>query len=207
MNITVLGAGGRTGRQVIDELTRRGHAVTAVVRDDSGAGIRPPVRLVVGDVRDLEALDAAIAGADVVVSALGPGRGDTSLHADAAPLIRQSMERHGVRRYIGISGAGLDVAGDRKRLRDRLVSRAMSRTSMVRDKAAEYAVWAASDVEWTLVRPPRLVDGPGAGDVEHAAHTSPRRTSVTRADLAGFVARLVSDGGYERQAPLVAAKD
>ena len=207
MQVAVLGATGATGRLVVDELVRRGHEVAALTRAAPPAGA-PAVRWVEGDARDATALAALVSGADAVVSALGPRRGDRTLHREVAPHLIDAMGTAGVRRFVGVSGAGIDVPGDRKSARDRLISALVRRLGgeAVRDKAVERELWAASDLDWTLVRPPRLVDGPGTGRLEHSADRSPRRTSLTRADLAAFVVQLVERPEYVRQAPLVAER-
>lgn len=205
MKIAVLGATGRTGRFVVDELLRRGHTVVALVRDPAGAALPEGVRLEPGDARDPAALQVLVAGTDAVVSALGPVRGDRTLHRDVAPLVREAARAAGVRRFVGVSGAGIDVAGDAKSVRDRLVSTLIQRLGgdAARDKAEEHRSWAGSELDWTLVRPPRLVDGPGTGRVEHSAHRSPRRTTIARADLARFVVDCLEQGMHVREAPLV----
>src|SRR5690349_19736304 len=144
MRIAVLGATGRTGRLVVAELLRRGHELVAVVRDAERAGLPGEVALVVGDVRRAEVLARAVTGADAVVSALGPGPGVPRLHGEMAPVLRSVMAERNVGRYVGVSGAGLTIAGDRKSVRDRVISTLMSRSEMVRDKAAEHQVWASS---------------------------------------------------------------
>ena len=207
MRVAVLGATGATGRLVVDELVQRGHTVVALTRtpDRGGPGAVSWVR---GDARDPAALRALLDGADAVVSALGPRRGDTTLHRDVAPLLVTAMRDAGVRRFVGVSGAGIDAPGDRKSRRDRLVSALLQRLGgeAVRDKTLERRVWADSGLDWTLVRPPRLVDRPPTGQVEHSAHTSPRRTSIPRADLAAFLADLAERPDYLQQAPLVAGR-
>ena len=207
MRVAVLGATGATGRLVVDELVRRGHDVVALTRTAPAAGASS-VRWVEGDARDLRAVEELVRGADAVASALGPRAGDRTLHRQVAPHLITAMGAAGVRRFVGVSGAGIDVPGDRKSRRDRLISALVQRFGgeAVRDKAVERELWAASDLDWTLVRPPRLVDGPASGRLEHSADRSPRRTSLTRADLAAFVADLVERPDYVRQAPLVAAR-
>ena len=207
VRVAVRGATGATGRLLVDELVRRGHTVVALTRSPRPDGPET-VSWVAGDARDPGALAALVRGADAVVSALGPRRGDSTLHREVAPLLVTAMEEAGVRRFVGVSGAGIDVPGDRKSRRDRVISALVQRLGgqAVRDKALERQAWADSGLDWTLVRAPRLGDGPPAGQVEHSAHHSPRRTSITRADLATFLADLVARPDYVQQAPLVAGR-
>ena len=207
MTVGVLGATGRTGRLVVAELAGRGVPVRVLVRAGSVTGFGPGVTVVTGQARDPRSLHELVSGADGVVSALGPRKGDRTLHRDVAPLLVAAMRGAGAARFVGISGAGMDVPGDAKSLRNRLISAVMRRVagSMVQDKAGEYAVWAASGLDWTLVRPPRLTDAPAGSRVEHAAHTSPRGTAIGRADLAAFVVDCVLQRAHVGEAPLVAA--
>lgn len=192
MKVLLLGTRGRTGRVVAAELTARGHDVVAFA----------------GEVRDGAALAAAVRGIDAVASTLGPRRGDRTLHRDVAPLLVAALQDAGGRRFVGVSGAGVDVPGDRKSARDRAVSWLVHRLGgdAAQDKEIEREVWAGSNLDWTLVRPPRLTDGPATGAVEHHAQVSPRRTSVPRADLATFLVDVLEQGLYVRQAPFVARR-
>jgi putative NADH-flavin reductase len=207
MHVALIGATGRTGTLVLDELLRRGHTVAALVRDPAKVRDVPEgLTLVTGDSRDRDALVTLLAGADAVVSALGPTAKEADLHTDTAKALVAEMRRAGVRRFVGISGAGIDVPGDEKSLSGKLISKAIQTLggAVVKDKPAEYAVLAESDLDWTLVRPPRLADGPATGRLEHDAHRSTRSTKVTRADLAAFVVDVAEEGRYVRQAPFVA---
>jgi putative NADH-flavin reductase len=206
MKIVVLGATGRTGRPLVEELVRRGHHVMAVVRDPADAGLPDAVELVPGDVRDADVLRRAVAGADAVVSALGPRKGDPTLHRDVAPVLVGVLREAGVRRFVGVSGAGVDADGDAKSRRDRVISGVIKRLpgDAVKDKMLEYGVWRDSGLDWTLVRPPRLQDGPVTGAVEHHASTSPRSTAIRRSDLAVFLADELEQPRYIGAAPLVA---
>jgi hypothetical protein len=117
------------------------------------------------------------------------------------------MPTAGVTRFIGISGAGIDVPGDRKATKDRIIS-AMVRTlggAVAKDKPAEYQVFADSTLDWTLVRPPRLLDTPATGRVSHHRHT-PGHWSIPRADLATFLVDVLEGHLYPRQAPFVWAQ-
>ena len=208
MKVAVLGATGRTGRAVVTELLRRGHDVTVLARDPGklvdGAD---SVRVVTGQSRDPAALTELVTGVDAVISALGPVAKDHTLHRDTAAVLIPVMQQAGVTRFIGVSGAGIDVPGDRKSPSAKVISTLIQALGgkVVADKPAEYAAWAASDRDWTLVRPPRLQDGEASGRVEHHAHRSCRATTVRRSDLAIFLVDVLEQDLYSRQAPFVAA--
>jgi len=208
MRIAVLGATGRTGRPIVEELLRRSHEVVALVREPATADLPSAAQTVTGDARDPAALAALVGGAQAVVSALGPRRGDATLHREVAAVLVDAMQHAGIRRFVGISGAGIDVPGDAKSRRDRVVSALIQRLGgqTVRDKAVEQQVWATSGLDWTLVRPPRLVDRPGTGEVEHSASRSPATTWIRRVDLAHFVVDCVEQDLHVGAAPLVAGR-
>ena len=208
MKIAVIGATGRTGRLLVTELLRRGHSVTVLVRDPAKlADLSGRVDVIAGDSRTRADLARLVAGADAVVSALGPTAKEGSLHTDTATALADAMGAAGVTRFVGVSGAGIDVPGDQKSTSAKLISRTIQAIGgeVVKDKPAGYAVYAASDLDWTLVRPPRLVDGGPTGRLEHDAHRSTKSTKITRADLAVFLADVVEQGLYSRQAPFVAS--
>jgi putative NADH-flavin reductase len=165
------------------------------------------VRVVVGSSTDPDAVSDLLTGAGAVISALGPTAKEADLHSRTAHVLAGQMPAQGVTRLIGISGAGIDVPGDKKGRRDRMIS-AVIRTiggAIARDKPAEYRVLADSTLTWTLVRPPRLLDSPATGRVGHDPHT-PGHWSIPRADLASFLIQVLEEDLYPRQAPFVWAK-
>lgn len=209
MHLAILGATGRTGSHAVGVALSRGHDVSVLVRDPARlpAATRERVRVVTGDSTDAGALADVVAGADAVVSALGPVGRQPDLHTRTATALVSVAARGGPRRFVGVSGAGIDVPGDRKAPKDKVISALIRRLGgdVVRDKPAEYRVLAASGLDWTLVRPPRLVDGPAsAGPLEHDAHRSTRSSRITRADLGAFLIDVVEQELYVRAAPFVA---
>lgn len=207
MKLAVLGATGRTGSLLVEELLRRGHDLTVLARSpEKLAGLADRVHVVTGSSTDPAALDALLnGGMDAVVSALGPTRKEPDLHTRTATALIEAMHAHDVHRFVGISGAGIDVPGDRKGARDKVFSFLIQKLggAVVADKPREYQVFADSDIEFTLVRPPRLVDGPATGRYVHDAHTPGKSPRISRADLAAFLADVVEQGSYPRQAPFV----
>lgn len=205
MKITVLGGTGRTGRVLVPELLADGHEVTLLVRDPAKAqAFVGRAAVVVGDIRDSTSVARALAGAGAVASALGPVGKDTTLLRDTATMLTRAMADANVPRYVGISVAGLTLPGDRKRDRDKIISWLLNALGgeLAKDKIVEHDIWHRSRLDWTLVRVPRLTDGP-LSEVDHDAHVSGRRTSLTRSNLARFIADTVSTGDHSRSAPFV----
>lgn len=208
MRLALIGTTGRTGRHALNTALERGHDVCVLVRDPDRLpdGAHQRVTSIVGDSTDPAALTALLADAEAVVSALGPTGKQPDLHTRTARELVAIMRDSGPRRFIGVSGAGIDVPGDQKAGRDKVISW-LIRTlggNVVKDKPAEYQEWARSDLDWTLVRPPRLVDGPATGQLEHDAHRSTRSTKITRADLGAFLIDVAEQGLYSQAAPFVA---
>ncbi|WP_259614167.1 NAD(P)-dependent oxidoreductase [Microbacterium paraoxydans] len=205
MNIAVLGGTGRTGALLVEDLLQQGHELRMLVRDTGkAADIAGRVDLIEGDIRDADAVARTLDGTKAVASALGPVGKDTTLLRDGARVLTAAMAEAHISRYVGISVAGLTLPGDRKRPRDKVISWLLNRLGgeLAKDKIAEYEVWERSGLDWTLVRVPRLVDGPRT-EVDVDEQVSGRRTTLTRSNLARFIASATVDGGYQRSAPFV----
>jgi putative NADH-flavin reductase len=207
MKIAVIGGTGRTGMPLVEELLRRGHEVTVLARTPAKLGaLADRVTVVTGTSTDAAALDQLLAaGVDAVVSTLGPSKGQADVCSRTAGPLIAAMHAHGVRRYVGVSGAGMDVPGDQKGGRDKAISFLIQKVggAIAADKRREYELFADSDIDFSLARPPRLLDGPATGRYVSDAHTPGRSSSIKRADLAAFLADTVEQGTYVRQAPFV----
>jgi len=175
MRIVVLGTTGRTGRLVADEAVERGMDVVALVRHEPDTPLHPSIVVAVVDVRDQDAVATQLAGADAVVSAIGPVAGVTVREvSETTQAVVDAMVRTGVRRIV--------VAANRKVLSDDEV------TGQYSNVAAEHrrvvAILAASGLDWTVLAPPSLTDDAGTGDVATAIGAKGPGRSLTRADFA-----------------------
>lgn len=202
MKIAILGASGRTGRLLVEQSLAASHTVRALVRDPKKLPIdHPQLEIVRGDATDAAAVRQLVEGCDVVLSALGPTGSATELCSAAARHLIAAK----VRRYVSVSGAGLDVPGDAKDFIGKVVSFIVRTVSpgIFADKVLEHSLLAASDLAWTLVRPPQLLDGPSRGPVRVRLDRAPGN-SVPRVDLAAFVLKAAFDDTLIRKAPFVA---
>jgi hypothetical protein len=118
------------------------------------------------------------------------------------------MAEHRVRRFVGVSGAGADLPGDHKGWGARLVSGLTHRLArdVVSDKEGEYAVLAASTLDWTQVRPPRLTDRPGSGRYRLTDEAPGLRAApVAKADVALAMVDLAASREHLSAAPYLVA--
>jgi len=191
MKLAVLGATGRIGRHVAAQAVAAGDDVTVLVRSADRLGdLVGRVRAVEGHIEDAAAVDRAVAGADVVICAIGPDRNAP----DQVERLRvgmthtlTAMRRHGVRRIVNLSGAGVTAPGERKPMLDRIATRIVRRFArhVVAAKQAEYDLLAAaSDVEWVAVRPGLVNDAELTGRYVAGPDALRPGARIGRADVA-----------------------
>jgi putative NADH-flavin reductase len=106
MNILMFGATGTLGSRILDELISRGHNITAVVRDPSKLAGRENVTGTAGDIYDPSDVADAARGADIVVSAYGPGPDNPNLLVNATESLIAGVKEAGVKRLLTVGGAG-----------------------------------------------------------------------------------------------------
>lgn len=211
MRVTVFGATGAIGRHVVAELLQHGHEVTAYARDLAKlpADWDQRVRVVLGAITDPTSVDAAIAGADAVVSALGPSmaRSATGLPlVEGTRLIVESMLRHGVDRYVGLGTPSVHDVRDRVGLRVRAIG-VVARVFLPRAYEELLGMTRAvteAPIDWTIVRFTAPTDGPRTGRLRVGYFGSARiGFRVSRADIAAFTAAQIDDRAYSRSAPAI----
>jgi len=111
MNIVLFGASGMIGSRLLTELVSRGHQVTAVVRDPAKIEAHENTVATAGDIFDSESVAEAASGADLVISAYGPGPEKPELVVSATRSLIDGVKASGVKRLIMVGGAGtLEVA-------------------------------------------------------------------------------------------------
>ncbi|MDQ3880229.1 MAG: NAD(P)H-binding protein, partial [Chloroflexota bacterium] len=116
-----------------------------------------------------------------------------------------AMEAHDVRRLVNLSGAGVEVPGDRKPAFDRLMSRLVRLFArhVVAAKQAEFDELARSGLDWVAVRPPLVRDGPRTGEYRSGLDVLHPGARISRADVADFMLSQATAPTFVRQAPFV----
>ena len=201
LRLFILGATGGIGRQLVDQALERHHRVTAFVRSPRKlGGARDGSTAIQGDVFDADAISAALAGHDAVLSTLGPpGPSRNTITSDAARTTVAAMQTAGVCRLLVVGVAALfpDIGMFGRMLRNTLLR------NVADDSAEMESVVKASSLEWTIVRPPRLTNAPRTEHYEvaddHLPFGAGANATVSRADVAHFMLDEVEQPGHLRR--------
>lgn len=208
MKLLILGATGGTGRSTLKEAKALGHDVTAFVRDRSklSADEQAGVRVITGAFpQDETALAEAMRGQDAVISALGRG---LSFKADdlmkqSVPVILRTMGKAGVRRLIFTSAFGIGETWRDTPWASRLFARTLLR-GIYADKTLGEALIRQSDLDWTIVHPTQLTDGPRKGTWRSGERLPLAGfPKISRGDAGAFLVSQLNDSSYIRKTVLV----
>jgi putative NADH-flavin reductase len=205
MNILVMGATGRTGREVVSLAIGQGHVVTAFARNPNDFTRQDShLKVVQGDVLDYRSVETAVCGQEAVVSALGARtHGRTTVLSEGTKNVVRAMERHGIRRFVCESSLGVgDSQGQLGLLFDWVVLPLWLR-HVYRDKEVQEKDIRQSTLDWVIVRPALLTNGRHTGvyQVGLAYTRSAIVPRISRADVADFMLKQLTNDTYLRKAP------
>jgi putative NADH-flavin reductase len=207
MKVTVFGATGRIGEQVVRQALDAGHKVTAVVRDPSRLAVSHSALEVVAvpGLTDPEMLRPALEGSDAAISGVGPrGRKDGPVASRATRGILRAMDASGVRRLVVVSAVPVGpVPEGESFVNRRLLLPFIS--AVARDVYADLAAMEdeirRSTTQWTIVRPPKLNNKPLTGKYRTCVGGNvPRGYSISRADVAHVMLEMLDDPATVKQA-------
>lgn len=204
--LLVVGATGGTGRQIVARSLERGFAVTAFVRDPARLAIsHPQLTVVTGDVLDASAVDAAMHGQEAVLSALGHKRyfSPRRILSEGTRNVLRAMEAHGVSRFVCETALGIGDSAGRMGLYYTFFTIPMVLPLYFWDKTRQERIIAASNVEWTIVRPGVLTNAKKRGRYRHGFRIGSFLWTVriSRGDVADFMLDQLESGAYLRAAP------
>ncbi|HEX5296911.1 MAG TPA: SDR family oxidoreductase [Streptosporangiaceae bacterium] len=214
MRIVVFGANGQTGRLLAEQALAAGHDVTAVTRRPAGFPLtHDRLAVVHADVRDAHAVDRAVEGADVVLSALGVPftRKQITIYSEGTGNIVAAMSRHGVKRLIVVSSSATEPHHHAdggfllNRVLQPLVTATIGKTTYADMRRMEDLV-RRSDLEWTIMRPSGLFDTPGVTAYQLHQDQAPG-IFTSRADLAASMLDQATDSRFMRKAVAVTTTD
>jgi putative NADH-flavin reductase len=200
VKLLIFGATGPTGRELVSQALEQGHEVTAFARRPEA--ITQQVQIFQGDaMRDPHSVAEALKGQDAVVSALGLGKVlfPNRFFQRSTDNIVPAMERAGVKRLVWMSSFGVgDTARDAPLPLRVVYSTLLS--AVFADKEKGERTLRASALDWTIVYPVTLTDGPKTGSYRAGEQLKlDGMPSISRADVAHFMLRELADNAYVRR--------
>lgn len=207
MKLVIFGASRGVGINVVEQALQAGHVVTAFVRSPETFKLQHAnLTVFKGDAMDASAVEQAIAGQEAVISALGPTRPPVPhMMETSAKNIVAGMKKHGVTRLVSTTGAGVRQPEDQPKFIDHFIGFLLNLLAkdVVLDSAANVRVIQSSDLDWTVIRYPRLMDGERKGTYRVGYVSKDSGTQITRADGADFVLKELVEKKWLRKLPVV----
>jgi nucleoside-diphosphate-sugar epimerase len=200
-NLLILGSAGRVGQPLLEQALRAGYRVTALVRDASRLRIQATDKLTVieGDAADASDLEAAFAERpDAVVSTLGTYvKSPLTPMTDITHNLLRTMDKNDVSRLVLMSSMGVGESRRWGGLTEQFVIRFILR-HVLADKTLQENALIESDLDWTVLRPPRILDDETRSEYhrwQDSLDGLKPRWKISRGDAAAEMLRLLEDPG------------
>jgi len=188
MKLAIYGATGNTGIELVKQALENGHTVTAFVRDPSRMPIEHDLLvLMTGDVFDPASVAQAVQEQDAVICALGSSElKKTTVRAEGTASIIKAMKEHGVQRLLVVSAMGTGESWNSLSAVNKFFYATLLKSSREDHEAQEAAV-KESSLDWTIIRPSGLTDGPRTGVYEVGENILAKTSKIARADVADLI--------------------
>lgn len=209
MKLLIIGATGGTGKELVKQALAQGHHVTAFVRNPAKFSLsHASLDIARGNVLDYSSVESAVRGKDAVLSALGHKRWiiPSRILSEGTSNILRTMEQHNVKRFVCETSLGVADAWWKLGLYYTLFVIPVIVFFYFRDKARQERLIRQSNLDWIIVRPGRLTNGMKRGSYRHGPNVGNAlwTVSISRADVAEFMLKQLTEGMYLRQTPGVA---
>lgn len=192
MKIALIGGTGFVGKAVLDELLRRGHAVTALARDTGKYGAQAGLSAVQADALDAQQVAAAVAGHEAVIDAYNPGWTEPRIHdlfLQGTDAILDGVQQAGVKRVLVVGGAGSLFVAPGLQLVDTPEFPAAYKQGALAAREALDRIRSRAALDWTFLSPPvQLAPGERTGSYRVGGDEVPmvggQPAGISVADLA-----------------------
>lgn len=202
MKMLVLGATGPTGRHLVDCTLECGDSVTALVRNPAALGdLVGRVTVVPGDATSLGDVSTAMRGQDAVLSTLGTGRSPfpRELFTRASAAVIDAAKQQGVSRLVWMSSFGVGDTFGSANVLQKIGYSTFLRWMYADKKIADERI-RSSALDWTLVYPTGLTNGPAKGTYRVGERLQMKGAPmISRADVAAFMHQAAHGSDWIRR--------
>lgn len=204
MKLAVFGATGGIGTQITEQALAAGHEVTILVRDLARMKIdHEKLYVVIGNVLDPGKVEEAVAGSEAVIITLGNTSDNPDMVVSSGTEhIIQAMQKQGISRLVAVTSLGVGDSKDQVPLSFKMLMKTVLRKTM-EDKERQEELIRHSELDWIIVRPGGLTNGPPTGNYTYGVDPAIMAGQISRADAAEFVLKQLTDDTFLHQATAV----
>ena len=207
MHLLIFGATGGTGRYLVSQGLEQGYQVTAFVRDPGTLTTKHPnLTIVEGDLSDRNSIANALNGVNAVISVLGNDARKTlfkpsNFISQSLPNIISAMQQGRVERILFVSSFAVSA---NMFWPEKLLLTTLLRNLFI-DLPVQENIIKESGLNWTIVRPASLTNGPKIGTCRSGDIYIHPFTSISRADVAAFLLKEAVSSAYQRKVVTISA--
>lgn len=206
IKIAVIGGTGKAGSFLIKELKKKQIPFKALVRNPENSNFFPE-EFVKGDINDYATVVSLLKDCDAVISMLGMGKTHNAptVFTTATANIIKAMGETDIKRYIVITGLNVDTPFDDKGEKSKMATGWMHThyPETTQNKQDEYELLAKSEIDWTMVRLPMIIQTDEKPEIAVSLQDCPG-DAISATSLAKFVIDQIDNTTYIREAPFIA---
>ncbi|MCH4566143.1 SDR family oxidoreductase [Bacillus sp. ES1-5] len=203
--IAILGANGKAGKFLVNEALKKGYQVKILTRNSNNMTItNENLETIIGDARDFSSIRELLKGCRAVINAVGQPKNESYIFSTVTKHILEAMKEFEIKRYILISGGSLNVTGDQKGIVNKIGATLFKAflSMMMQDKYKELQTIQGSDVDWTIVRLPFVMEGKSIGNIKKSLVDMPG-IKIQNGDIAPFIIKQINSEKYVGKCPFI----
>ena len=203
--IAILGANGKAGKILVNEALEKGYQVKILTRNSTNTEkINENIETIIGDARNFSTIQDLLQGCSAVINAVGQPKNESYIFSTVTKHILEAMKESKIKRYILISGGSLNVTGDQKGIVNKIGATLFKLflPKMMQDKYKELQIIQNSEVDWTIVRLPFVIEGNGIGSIKESLVDMPG-IKIQNGDIVPFVIKQINSDRYVGKCPFI----
>lgn len=203
--IAILGANGKAGKILVNEALEKGYQVKILTRNSTNTEkINENIETIIGDARNFSTIQDLLQGCSAVINAVGQPKNESYIFSTVTKHILEAMKESKIKRYILIFGGSLNVTGDQKGIVNKIGATLFKLflPKMMQDKYKELQIIQNSEVDWTIVRLPFVIEGNGIGSIKESLVDMPG-IKIQNGDIAPFVIKQINSDRYVGKCPFI----
>lgn len=203
--IAVIGGTGKSGKYLVRQLLEKGYSIKLLLRNPENFKSKNSlIEIMKGDARNYQSVHALLKYCSCVISTLGQPVGEDPIFSDATGNILKAMTFHGLKRYIVTTGLNVNTPFDKKNIKVKQATDWMYQNypKTTKDKQTEYELLTTTDLDWTLVRLPLIIQTDEHFNVETNLEDC-KGENISAADLAEFLISQIEDTTYIKESPFL----